>query len=92
MFQYNFWDWLLLGFQDWLIAYINQFPIHSAIGLAEFFGTIAFYTVVFLTILVGSFIHLEVFALVFITMVSLESVRAAFAAWRWLKTLLPHSA
>lgn len=90
MFENNFWYWLLKGMSDLSTYFMHELlPVHLPIGLAETTVTIVFYAAVFLLLIVGGFMHLQVFATVLGAILLMETGRAVFAIWRWVKTVLP---
>lgn len=90
MWNNNFWYWLLKGIGDLSSGFMSQqMPVHQAFGLVEWTATAVFYSGLFLILIVGSFFHLQALAIVVRTVLILELGRAVFAAYRWVKTVIP---
>lgn len=89
MFTTNFWGWLLIGAGDLLSSLISPMPQHASMGLVALVGVILVYALTVIVFFIGSFFHLEVFALTLGAIILLEGVRGGIAAYRWLVGFLP---
>jgi len=85
----NFWGFLLTGAQSVIDSILNAMPHHQDIGLDALVVDLAGATPILLFLIVNQFISLTVPMLVWTSIIVLEVVRAALAAWQWVRNALP---
>jgi len=90
MFDANIWHWLIAGLQDVMdIVFLNGIPFHYDWGISALFtgnmvkGLLMVFTVV------GTFVRLSSLALAVGIVLLMETFRAIYAAYKWVKDLIP---
>lgn len=84
----NLWGYLLEALSDLAQGVLDILPIHTDIGLVGLIDTTFGGTLQLIIALAGSFFNLNVFAFVLVTIITLETIRAIIAAYRWVASLI----
>jgi len=90
MFDANIWHWLIAGMQDVMdIVFLNGMPFHYDWGISPLFLGNMTKGLAMVFTFVGTFVRLTTVALVVGIVLLMESFRAIYAAYKWLKDLIP---
>jgi hypothetical protein len=85
----NFWGFILDAMQSAVTVALSALPHHVDIGMDALVVDLMGTTPILLFVIVNQFINLTVVILVWTTILTLEAVRAAYAAYMWIKTAIP---
>jgi hypothetical protein len=89
MFGVNFFGLILDGLTLIFGGAIRQMPDSSLLGIVPLIvGKVGISFAIFVSF-VGSFVHLDVVFFVLRTVMAFEVIRIIFAAYNWLKKILP---
>jgi len=85
----NFFGYILDGIRNVAVIILGNLPHHTDVGFDTLVIDLAATTPVLLFVIVNQFIGLGIPIFTWTIILAMETIRAALAAWQWIKNALP---